>query len=332
MGHLVRGEWRDGWYDTHSPVGQVARTDSQFRNWVTEDGSPGPTGRGGFRAEAGRYHLYASLACPGSHPALLYRKLKGLEEVISVSITHWRMLDQGWTFEDGPGVIPDPVNEACYLHEIYRIAAPDYTGPVVVPVLWDRETSTIVSNESGDLIRMMNSAFAHEGATPGDYYPRDLQREIDALNSRIGARVSTGVYRAGFATSQAAYDEAVMPLFATLDELDERLSAERYLCGNRLTEADWRLFATLVRFDPVYHGHFRCNLRRIADYFYLATYLRDLYQTPGVAETVNFEHIKGHYYESHRHINPTGIVPVGPAQDLGLPHHRAALAQALEIL
>lgn len=332
MGLLVRGEWRDEWYDTHSTGGRFVRTESQFRNWVTEDGSPGPTGRGGFRAEAGRYHLYASLACPWSHRALLYRNLKGLEEIISVSITHWRMLGQGWTFEHGPGVIPDPINEACYLHEIYRIAARDYTGRVVVPVLWDRETGSIVSNESGDIIRMMNSAFARVGAAPGDYYPRELRREIDALNARIYERVSNGVYRAGFATSQAAYDEAVMPLFETLDELDERLSAQRYLCGDRVTEADWRLFPTLVRFDAVYHGHFKCNLRRLTDYFYLSTYLRDLYQTPGVAETVNFDHIKGHYYESHRQINPTGIVPAGPLQDLGLPHHRETLSQPLEIL
>ncbi|KAA2237124.1 glutathione S-transferase family protein [Salinarimonas soli] len=322
MGLLVDGVWQDRWYDTSGSGGRFKRQDSAFRSWITPDGAPGPTGEGGFKAEPGRYHLYVSLACPWAHRTLILRRLKGLDGMIGLSVVHWRMLENGWTFEDGPGVIPDPVARARVLHEVYTAAKPDYTGRVTVPALWDLERGTIVSNESSEIIRMFNSAFDGVGALPGDYYPAALRPEIDALNALIYDTVNNGVYKAGFATAQAAYEEAVRPLFETLDGLDERLGRARYLCGDRVTEADWRLFTTLVRFDPVYVGHFKCNLRRIADYPNLSGYLRDLYQTPGIAETVNMPHIKGHYYESHATINPTGIVPLGPVMDLEAPHGR----------
>jgi putative glutathione S-transferase len=325
MGMLVDGVWQDRWYDTESTGGRFVRTNAVFRNWVTADGSPGPSGEGGFRAEAGRYHLYVSLACPWAHRTLIMRRLKRLEAMIGVSAVHWRMMEHGWTFEDGPGVIPDPIHGARYMHQVYTAAKPDYSGRVTVPVLWDKAKGTIVSNESAEIIRMMNTAFDGIGAKPGDYYPEDLRSEIDQLNARIYDSINNGVYKAGFATTQQAYEEAVRPLFEALDALDERLSSRRYLCGDRLTEADIRLFTTLVRFDPVYVGHFKCNLRRIADYPHLSGYLRDLYQTDGIAETVNMAHIKGHYYESHRNINPTGIVPVGPILDLDAPHGREGL-------
>jgi glutathionyl-hydroquinone reductase len=325
MGVLVDGAWHDQWYDTKSTGGRFVRKDSAFRSWVTPDGEPGPTGVGGFKAEGGRYHLYVSLACPWAHRTLIFRSLKGLEEITGLSVANWLMLEKGWSFEPGPGVIPDPVNGARYLHEIYTAADPRYTGRATVPVLWDKATATIVNNESSEIIRMMNSAFDRAGARPGDYYPAELRGEIDTLNARIYDTVNNGVYKAGFATTQDAYDEAVQPLFDTLDFLDERLASRRYLCGERLTEADWRLFTTLVRFDAVYVGHFKCNLRRIADYPNLSAYLRDLYQHRGVAETVNLRHIKGHYYESHRTINPSGIVPLGPLLDLRQPHGRERL-------
>jgi glutathionyl-hydroquinone reductase len=325
MGLLVDGVWQDRWYDTKGTGGRFVRKDAAFRNWVTADGAPGPTGMGGFVAEAGRYHLYVALACPWAHRTLIMRKLKGLEEMISLSVVHWRMLEHGWTFEDGPGVIPDPIHNARFLYEVYTAAAPDYTGRVTVPVLWDKQTSTIVSNESAEIIRMMNSAFDAVGARPGDYYPQALREEIDALNAHIYDNVNNGVYKAGFATTQQAYEEAVRPLFETLDRLDERLSLQRYLVGSTMTEADIRLFTTLVRFDPVYVGHFKCNQRRIADYPNLSGYLRDLYQVPGIRETVNMHHIKSHYYGSHRSINPTGIVPLGPMLDLDAPHGRETL-------
>lgn len=322
MGLLVDGIWQDRWYDTGSTGGRFVRKESAFRNWITADGSPGPTGQGGFRAEPGRYHLYVSLACPWAHRTLIMRSLKGLEGMIDISVVHWRMLESGWTFEEGPGVVPDPIHRARYLHEIYTAAQADYTGRVTVPVLWDKSTGAIVNNESAEIIRMMNSAFDGIGAAPGDYYPEDLRSDIDALNARIYDTVNNGVYKAGFATTQQAYEEAVYPLFETLDAIDERLASSRYLCGGRLTEADLRLFTTLVRFDPVYVGHFKCNLRRIADYSHLSGYLRDLYQTEGIARTVNIDHIKRHYYESHKTINPTGIVPAGPVLDLDAPHGR----------
>jgi len=312
MGLLVDGRWQDQWYDTAKSGGRFVRSESAFRNWVTVDGSAGPSGKGGFKAEPGRYHLYVSLACPWAHRTLIFRKLKGLEQAISLSVVHWLMAENGWTFAPGEGVVPDPFGGARFLHEVYTRADPQYTGRVTVPVLWDKQGGTIVSNESSEIIRMLNSAFDGLSAKPGDYYPEALRPEIDALNERIYGTVNNGVYKAGFATTQDAYEEAVKPLFETLDWLEERLGSRRYLTGDALTEADWRLFTTLIRFDPVYVGHFKCNIRRIADYPRLSAYLRALYHVEGVAGTVNFAHIKGHYYESHRTINPTGIVPVGP--------------------
>ena len=311
MGLLVDGQWQDKWYDTASSGGRFVRKDAAFRNWVTSDGE------GGFKAEAGRYHLYVSLACPWAHRTLIMRALKGLDAMIDVSVVNWLMLEHGWTFDDGPGVAPDTVNGAHFLHQVYTAADRRYTGRVTVPILWDKARGTIVNNESSEIIRMLNSAFDGIGAKPGDYYPSDLREEIDALNARIYDTLNNGVYKAGFATTQAAYEEAVMPLFDTLDFLDERLATRRYLTGERFTEADIRLFTTLVRFDAVYFGHFKCNLRRIVDYPHLSTYARAIYAMPGVAATVNFGHIKRHYYESHRTINPTGIVPAGPVLDFG---------------
>jgi glutathionyl-hydroquinone reductase len=313
MGLLIDGRWHDQWYDTDSTGGRFVRTEAQFRNWVTADGAPGPSGTGGFAATAGRYHLYVGYACPWAHRTLILRRLKGLEEAISLSVVHWYMAEHGWTFADGPGVIADPEFGARYLHEIYTAAVPDYSGRVTIPVLWDRARRTIVSNESAEIVRMLNSAFDGLGATPGDYYPPALRGTIDTLNARIYETVNNGVYRAGFATSQEAYDEAVGALFETLDWLELRLADGPWLCGDIPTEADWRLFTTLVRFDAVYHGHFKCNLRRLRDYPRLHAYVVRLYQWPGIAETVHFDHIKGHYYGSHRGINPSGIVPRGPA-------------------
>ncbi|MGO9420323.1 glutathione S-transferase family protein, partial [Roseiarcus sp.] len=297
-------------------TGRFVRPDSEFRNWVTADGAPGPTGTGGFHAAAGRYHLIVSLACPWAHRTLIFRKLKGLESMISVSVVNWLMAERGWTFDPGPSVVPDPLFGFERLSQFYVKARPDFTGRVTVPVLWDRDTNTIVNNESSEIIRMFNSAFDGLGAAEGDYYPEDLRTEIDALNARIYATVNNGIYRAGFATSQEAYEEAFQALFATLDELEARLATRQFLFGDRLTEADWRLFTTLIRFDPVYFGHFKCNLREIRDYPALSRYLRTLYRWPGVADTVDFFHIKHHYYESHRRINPTGIVPLGPEMAL----------------
>jgi putative glutathione S-transferase len=312
MGLLVDGRWHDQWYDTAKSGGRFVRQDSAFRSWVTPDGAPGPSGKGGFAAEAGRYHLYVSLACPWAHRALILRALKGLDAMIGVSVVHWLMLDKGWTFAEGEGVVPDPVGGAQYLHEVYTRADPGYTGRVTVPVLWDKATGTIVSNESSEIIRMLNTAFDGIGAKPGDFYPRALRAEIDGLNERIYGTVNNGVYKAGFATTQGAYEEAVQPLFETLDWLEERLETRRFLTGDAITEADWRLFTTLIRFDAVYVGHFKCNIRRIADYPRLSAYLLALLKVEGVARTVDFDHIKRHYYESHRTINPSGIVPVGP--------------------
>ncbi len=312
MGLLVDGEWHDQWYDTAKSGGRFQRQDSAFRNWVTADGSPGPSGEGGFEAEPGRYHLYVSLACPWAHRALIFRALKGLEAMIDVSVVHWLMLDQGWTFTEGPGVVPDPIGGSRYLHQVYTRADPRYSGRVTVPVLWDKRRGTVVNNESSEIIRMFNSTFDGVGAKPGDYYPQALRGEIDQLNERIYGTVNNGVYKAGFATTQEAYEEAVGPLFETLDWLEERLDGRRFLTGDAVTEADWRLFTTLIRFDAVYVGHFKCNIRRIADYPRLSAYLRRLLAVEGVAATIDFGHIKRHYYESHRTINPTGIVPMGP--------------------
>lgn len=326
MGLLVDGKWHDRWYDTASSGGRFVRSEAQFKNWVTADGAPGLTGEGGFQAEPDRYHLYVSLACPWAHRTLIMRALKGLEGAVSVSVVHWLMLEQGWTFAEGPGATPDVVNGAAFLHQVYTAAMPGYSGRVTVPALWDKQRRTIVSNESSEIIRMLNSAFDGAGATAGDYYPEALRLEIDMVNARVYDTLNNGVYKAGFATSQAAYEEAIIPLLETLDWLEARLARQRFLMGDALTEADIRLFTTLVRFDPVYVGHFKCNMRRIVDYPNLWAYTRDVYQRPGVAETVNFEHIKRHYYESHPTVNPSGVVPLGPELDFGAPHDRVPLA------
>ena len=319
MGQLVDGFWKDQWYDTKSTGGEFRRENASFRNWVTADGAPGPSGKGGFRAEPGRYHLYVSYACPWAHRTLIMRSLKGLDDMIGLSVTHWRMGENGWTFEPGPGVVPDPLLNARYLHQVYTAADPRFTGRVTVPVLWDKQGDTIVSNESSEIIRMFNRAFDGVGATPGDYLPAGLEEEIDALNERIYPTLNNGVYRAGFATSQRAYDEAVGPLFQTLDWLEERLADRPYLCGAQLTEADVRLFPTLFRFDTIYVGHFKCNVRRLVDYPRLWAYTRRLYQMAEIRRTTDLMHAKHHYYESHRTINPTGIVPLGPDLDFDQP-------------
>jgi putative glutathione S-transferase len=331
MGLLVDGVWRTAWYDTKATGGRFERSRSQFRSWVTPDGAPGPSGQGGFAAEHGRYHLYVALACPWAHRTLIFRTLKGLEEAISVTRVAPHMGAEGWSFApDAPDGDVDPINGAGRLFEVYRAADPHYSGRVTVPVLWDKQRATIVNNESAEIIRMLNAAFDDVGAKPGDYYPEQLRTEIDTLNERIYETVNNGVYRSGFAGSQEAYEEAVVPLFETLDQLDERLATRRFLLGGRITEADWRLFTTLVRFDPVYATHFKCNIRRIVDYPNLSGYLRDLYQVPGIAETVDLDHIKRHYYGSHANINPTGVVPVGPALDYAAPHDRGRLGEIVQ--
>jgi putative glutathione S-transferase len=322
MGMLVDGVWHDVWYDTKESKGHFKRAASQFRNWVTADGSAGPSGVGGFKAEAGRYHLYVALACPWAHRTLIFRKLKKLEDMISVSIVDPLMLENGWEFRDRDGGTADHLFGARAMWEIYTSADPHYSGRVTVPVLWDKKTGTIVNNESSEIIRMFNSAFDSLTGSTADYYPEALRSEIDAINDIVYDTVNNGVYKSGFATTQEAYDEHVAKLFETLDSLDARLGKSRYLIGNTLTEADWRLFTTLVRFDAVYVGHFKCNLRRIEDYTNLPGYLRELYQVPGIRETVNMAHIKQHYYASHKTINPTGIVPMGPDLDFDRPHGR----------
>jgi putative glutathione S-transferase len=323
MGTLVDGEWHDVWYDTKASKGRFVRSEAQFRNWVTKDGSAGPTGKAGFRAQPDRYHLYVSFACPWAHRTLIYRKLKGLEALISISAVNTYMGKEGWTFHPGPGVIPDMLNNVQRLYELYLVADPKYSGRATVPVLWDKHQRTIVSNESADIIRMLNGAFDEAGGNDTDFYPEPLRKEIDELNSLIYPNVNNGVYQAGFATTQEAYEEAFTRVFETLDALDERLATRRYLTGPRITEADWRLFTTLVRFDPVYFGHFKCNKRRIVDYPNLWGYARDLYQTPGVAETLHVDYIKLHYYGSHANINPSGIIPLGPNLDFSAPHGRS---------
>jgi glutathionyl-hydroquinone reductase len=328
MGQLVEGIWKDEWYDTKSSGGHFVRNEAAFRNWVTADGSAGVSGEGGFRAEPGRYHLYVSLACPWAHRTIIFRKLKGLESIISLSVVDPFMGEKGWAFAapDGsltPGSTRDDLFDARYLYEIYTRANPHYSGRVTVPVLWDKQRATIVNNESSEIIRMLNSAFDAWGNASLDFYPRELRGEIDSLNALIYPRVNNGVYRCGFATTQTAYDEAFDSLFSALDQTEQRLERTRYLAGACITEADWRLFTTLVRFDAVYYSHFKCNLRRIVDYPNLWNYLLELYQVPGVAETVSLAQIKRHYYASHPMINPTRIVPKGPALDFSLPHNRA---------
>jgi putative glutathione S-transferase len=319
MGYLLKGVWHDGWYDTAKTGGEFMRQDAVFRDRVTADGSSG------FRAEPGRFHLYVSLACPWAHRTLIFRKLKRLEDAISVSVVEPVMSAQGWAFST---TLPDHLHGFSHLHQVYTRARADYSGRVSVPVLWDKQRATIVNNESAEIIRMLNSEFgACAPATP-DYYPARLRPQIDEINSIVYPNVNNGVYRAGFAGTQQAYEGAVKRLFDTLDTLDARLAGTRYLVGNGLTEADWRLFTTLVRFDAVYYGHFKCNVRRIEDYPNLGGFLRDLYQIDGVAQTVNLDHIKHHYYMSHQHINPSRIVPVGPLLDFGRPHGRARLGIA----
>jgi putative glutathione S-transferase len=329
MGLLVDGTWQDDTgkeFGSRNKDGHFVRTTTTFRNFVTADGSPGPTGKGGFPAEPGRYHLYVSLACPWAHRTLIFRKLKKLEAAISLSVMAALLSRKGWEFGTEPGATLDTVNGKSTLADIYLLADPRYNGRASVPVLWDKKQLTIVSNESSEIIRMLNSAFDAFTDVHTDYYPVELRAEIDRINEIVYPNVNNGVYRAGFATTQAAYEEAARALFATLDQLEERLSRQRYLVGRRITEADWRLFTTLVRFDAVYYSHFKCNVRRITDYPNLWSYLRDLYQVPGVAETVSLDHIKRHYYGSHRNLNPSGIVPIGPLIDFTLPHDRSRVA------
>jgi len=327
MGLLIEGKWVDQLYDTESNKGRFVRDASKFRNWITPNGEPGPSGHGGFNAEVNRYHLYVSLACPWASRTIIMRSLKGLQDVIGLSIVNPFMGAEGWTFEPAAGVIADPLYLTQFLYQLYTRAASNYSGRVSVPVLWDKQNHTIVNNESAEIIRMFNSAFNDLAVQSEDFAPQELLPEIDALNERILHAVNNGVYRAGFATSQEAYEEAVVELFAMLDELEQRLSNNRYLLGNRITEADWRLFTTFIRFDTVYHGHFKCNLRRLVDYKNLWAYTRELYQWPGIAETVNFDHIKTHYYRSHPKINPNQIVPLGPVLNLTEPHQRESLPQ-----
>ena len=315
MGLLVDGQWVDQWYDTKKTGGRFVRTQTQFRNWITADGSAGPTGQAGYKAETDRYHLYVSLACPWASRTLMIRTLKGLEDMISISVVHPLMLEHGWTFEEGEGVIGDPIFQARYLHEVYTAVKPDYTGRVTVPVLFDKKTKTIVNNESSEIIRMLNTAFDGLGAKPGNYVPDQWLEEIDAVNDFVYHRINNGVYKAGFATKQEVYEEEVASLFAALDQMEERLAGQDYLVGNRLTEADIRLFTTLVRFDTVYFGHFKCNLKPLTAYPKLWAYTKRIYQLPGIAQTVNFDHIKRHYYGSHKTINPTGVIPMGPTLD-----------------
>lgn len=326
MGLLVEGKWVDRWYDTKKSGGKFIRTEAQFRNWVTPDGSAGPSGESGFAAESGRYHLYVSLACPWAHRTLILRHLKGLEAHIGVSVVHPDMLEDGWVFS-GPDfgsdvqVQDDLYGSRCY-HELYTRAQPDYSGRVTVPILWDKEKQTIVSNESAEIILMLNSAFNDITGNKDDYYPDALKDEIDKVNERVYHDVNNGVYKSGFATTQEAYEEAFDALFQSLDWLEDILAKQRYLAGEQLTLADWRLFTTLIRFDAVYVGHFKCNHKRIEDYPNLSNYLRELYQVEGVADTVHLDHIKRHYYFSHRSINPHGVIPKGPALDFNRPHDR----------
>ena len=326
MGLLVDGQWHNQWYDTKSSNGKFVRSEAQFRNWVTADGQAGPTGKAGFKAEAGRYHLYISLACPWAHRTLIFRELKGLQSMIDISVVNSLMGDEGWTFKPGAGVIADSVNNVSFAHQLYTLADPTYSGRVTVPILWDKQQQTIVSNESADIIRMFNSAFDGVGASEGDYYPEHAQDEINEVNDWIYRDINNGVYRAGFATTQAAYEGAVHAVFEALDKVELRLSTQRYLLGNQLTEADWRLFTTLIRFDAAYVGHFKCNKKRIADYPSLSNYLRDLYQHEGIANTVDIDYIKAHYYGSHETINPTRIIPVGPEADFMQTHDRSRFA------
>jgi putative glutathione S-transferase len=321
MGLLVSGQWHDQWYDTDSSGGEFIRTDAQFRDWITADGSSG------FKAERDRYHLFVSLACPWAHRTLIFRKLKQLEDIIGVTVVKAEMLDKGWEilpYDDEAAMDPSPIPGIQYLYEVYTTTQEDYSGRVTVPLLWDKKTGTIVNNESSEIIRMLNTAFNEFTEVDTDLYPAELHQQIDEINATVYDNINNGVYKAGFATSQSAYEKAFKALFTTLDHVEQILSQQRYLVGTQITEADWRLFTTLIRFDSVYYGHFKTNLQRIEDYPNLSNYVRELYQVDGVAETVNFEHIKTHYYYSHDTINPTRIVPLGPKVDYQRPHNRTA--------
>jgi putative glutathione S-transferase len=315
MGFLIDGEWHDKWRDTEAKDGSFVRPDAKLRNWITPNGEPGPTGDGGFQAEAGRYHLYIADSCPWAHRAMIFRLLKGLQDMISVSVVNAISGANGWTFAEGHGVVPDPEFGAEFLYQIYQRSHSTYTGQVTVPTLWDKAQKKLVSNESGEIIRMFNSAFDDIGAAKGDYYPSHLRAEIDSVNELVYAAVNNGVYRVGFATSQQAYEDAYNKLFDALEQLEERLASRTYLIGEQLTEADWRLFTTLVRFDYVYYGAFRCNKRRIVDYPNLWQFVRRLYKMPGIADTVDVWSIKAHYYASGKLLKQTQIVPLGPEID-----------------
>lgn len=318
MGLLVEGKWKDEWYDTKSTGGRFIRKDSQFRNWITPDGSAGPTGEAGFKAEPNRYHLYVSLACPWACRTLIMRSIKGLEDMISISVVNPLMVEHGWTFDPEDGVIADPVLNADYMHQIYTHVEPNYSGRVTVPVLYDLKQDKIVNNESSEILRMLNAAFDGIGAKEGDYSPANLMADIDEINEMVYHSINNGVYKAGFATAQDVYEEEVDKLFVALDQVEELLGKQAYLVGDKITEADWRLFTTLIRFDPVYYGHFKCNLKHVYEYPNIWRYTKELYHFPGVADTVDFRHIKEHYYRSHKTINPTGVVPKGPILDLSL--------------
>ena len=322
MGLLVDGVWQDEQHEVRTNDGRFVRPTTRYRNWITPDGSPGPSGEGGFPAARGRYHLYVALSCPWAHRTVIFRVLKGLEDVVSMSVTEPIYGPHGWKFGSRPGATPDTANGKNELAEVYLLADPHFTGRVTVPALWDRERRTIVNNESAEIIRMFNSAFNRFTGVTTDYYPAALREKVDRVNALIYENVNNGVYRAGFAITQEAYDEAFDAVFSVLDQLEQRLARQRYLAGAAITEADWRLFTTLIRFDAVYYSHFKCNLRRIIDYQNLSNYLRDLYQQPGIAATVNMDHIKTHYYGSQRHVNPRGIVPRGPLLDFTAPHDR----------
>ena len=323
MGMLIKGELVDNWLDKEMDEGEFKRMESTFRNWITVDGSAGPTGSGCFKAEPNRYHLYVSDACPWAHRTVIFRKLKKLEDIIGLSIVEPDMLDKGWSFS-AEGNYSDHLHGYKYMHEIYTRADEEFTGQITVPVLWDKKLNTIVNNESSEIIRMLNSAFNEFTNVKTDYYPESLRQQIDAVNQPIYDNVNNGVYRCGFATTQTAYEKAFDRLFNELEQIEETLSNKRYLLGNQITEADWRLFTTLIRFDVVYVGHFKCNLKRIADYPNMSNYLRELYQVPGIARTVDIDYIKRHYYYSHTSVNPTQLIPKGPILDFDLPHDRAS--------
>ncbi len=325
MGLIQNGQWVDQWYDTKNNGGEYHRQDSRFRSWLTPNGEAGPNGETGFKAEKGRYHLYVSLACPWAHRTLIFRELKNLQEYIDITVVDAVMLENGWEFSDSQ---PDPLYDFKFAYQLYLKADSQYEGRVTVPILWDKKTETIVSNESSEIIRMFNSAFNHLTGNTDNYYPAELHETIDAINDRVYNSINNGVYRAGFATTQGAYEEAFHQLFDALDWVEGLLTNQRYLAGSTLTEADWRLFTTLIRFDAVYFGHFKTNKKLLASYPAISGYVRELYQVPGVAETVSVEHIKTHYYVSHLTINPTGIIPLGPEQDFNLAHNREHLAKA----